>query len=80
MSHIGAAVALAAVVAVVRVLFLWVKPYGKCRAIGCRGGRIAGSDEGAWGRCPRCQGRPVPRWGAAAVARLVGDRYGKRFW
>lgn len=73
-------VAAALLVAGGRVLFLWVRPYGRCRAIGCRNGRIAGSDEGAWGRCPRCHGNPVPRLGAAAVARLVGDKHGRKFW
>lgn len=72
---------LAAVLVVAgRALLLWVRPYGRCRAAGCRNGRVAGSGEGAWGRCPRCHGNPVPRLGAAAVARLVGGKHGKRFW
>ena len=80
MSQFGALLALAVIMTGGRVLFLWVRPYGKCRMIGCRGGRIAGSDDDAWGRCPRCRGQPVPRWGAAAVSRLIGDKYGRRFW
>ena len=61
-------------------LSLWMRPYGKCRALGCRGGRIAGSADDAWGRCPKCHGQPVPRFGAATVAKLIGKKYGRRFW
>lgn len=66
--------------AVMHTVSLWVHPYGRCRSVLHRGGRNLGSSEEAWGRCPKCKGNPVPRFGAAAVARLIGKKHGRRFW
>lgn len=76
----GLVVLVVMVVAVVHTVSLWVHPYGTCRGLLHKGGQSIGSREGAWGRCPKCHGQPVPRLGAAAVARLLGKKHGRRFW
>ena len=65
----------------VDVFLLWLHPYGRCRDLSHRGrGQNIGSSEDAYGVCPRCHGRNVPRWGAAGVANLIGERNGRRYW
>lgn len=65
----------------VDVFLLWLHPYGRCRDLSHRGrGQNIGSSEEAYGVCPRCHGRNVPRRGAAQVAKAFGDKYGRRYW
>ena len=65
----------------VEVFLLWLHPYGKCGDLFHRGrGQNVGSTDDAYGICPRCHGKNVPRWGAAGVAALVGEKYGRRYW
>jgi hypothetical protein len=78
---LDAVLVLAAAAAVVAYAFsLWRWPTRPCRACGGTG-RVAGSTGRRAGRCPRCKDKPPKRrLGAAAVAALIGERYGKRYW